>query len=214
MARYRHTAPSHAPLVNDLRISQVYGGGGNTGAPAALYKNDFIDVDASGTVTYFNMSNYLRFVAKQARLKAMPSFDQVGQTAILATTATGDTTSTGAPIYGNYHGGESNLFGTAAQVYSNFIEYAWNHNNGGDAVNATQIDVGLLNTGYTWAGNPKREFLLNQYRMINALPYIGKTDGLHALDNSGNAPCLTPCSRLRHTSGVARLTKRGSARVR
>jgi hypothetical protein len=107
----------------------------------------------------------------------MPSF-RVGQTAILATTATGDTTSTGDAIYGNYHGGESNLFGTAAQVYSNFTEYAWNHNNGGDAVNATQSDVGLLNTGYTWAANPQQAFLLNQYKMINALPYVGKTDGI------------------------------------
>ena len=148
------------------------------GSGVLSYKNDFIDVDASGAVSTFNMSNYLRFVAKQARLKAMPSFDQVGQTAILVTTATGDTTSTGAPIYGNYHGGESNLFGTASQVYSNFIEYAWNRNNGGDAVNPAQSDVGLRNTGYTWAGNPQREFVLNQYKMINALPYVGKTDGI------------------------------------
>lgn len=148
------------------------------GSGTLYYKNDFIDVDAAGTVTFFNMSNYLKFVAKQARLKAMSSFDQVGQTAILATTATGDTTSTGAAIYGNYHGGESNLFGTPAQVYSNFTEYAWNNNNGGDAVNATQSDVGLLNTGYTWAANPQQAFLLNQYKMINALPYVGKTDGI------------------------------------
>ena len=166
------------PFVGFNAFGNAAANGVAGGSGTLYYKNDFIDVDASGTVTYFNMSNYLRFVAKQARLKAMPSFDQVGQTAILATTATGDTTSTGAPIYGNYHGGESNLFGTAAQVYSNFIEYAWNHNNGGDAINATQIDVGLLNTGYTWAGNPKREFLLNQYKMINALPYIGKTNGI------------------------------------
>jgi hypothetical protein len=148
------------------------------GSGTLYYKNDFIDVDAAGTVTFFNMSNYLKFVAKQARLKAMSSFDQVGQTAILSTTATADTTSTGAAIFGNYHGGESNLFGTAAQVYSNFTEYAWNNNNGGDAVNATQSDVGLLNTGYTWAGNPQQAFLLNQYKMINALPYVGKTDGI------------------------------------
>ena len=108
----------------------------------------------------------------------MPSFDQVGQTAILTTTATGDTTFAGAAINGNYHGGESNLYGTPAQVYSNFTEYAWNKNNGGDAVNAKQADVGLLNTGNTWANNPQRDFLLNQSKLINALPYIGKTDGI------------------------------------
>ena len=38
--------------------------------------------------------------------------------------------------------------------------------------------MGLLNTGYTWAANPQQAFLLNQYKMINALPYIGKTDGI------------------------------------
>lgn len=150
------------------------------GSGTLYYKNDFINVDTSGEVTLFNLSNYLKFVAKQARLKAMPSFDQVGQSAILTTTATTDTTGAGAVIYGNYHGGESNLFGTASQVYSNFTEYAWNNNNGGDAVNPTQSDVGLRNTGYTWSGNPQQAFLLNQYKMINALPYVGKTDGITA----------------------------------
>jgi hypothetical protein len=178
----KKAASAHAAAGGSVVAYGAYGttaaNGVAGGSGTLYYKNDFIDVDASGKVSYFNMSNYLKYVAKQARLKAMPSFDQVGQTAILPTTATGDTTSTGAAIYGNYHGGESNLFGTAAQVYSNFIEYTWNNNNGGDAVNAAQSDVGLLNTGYTWAGNPQREFLLNQYKMINALPYIGKTSGI------------------------------------
>ena len=148
------------------------------GSGTLYYKNDFVDVDAGGTVTNFNMSNYLKFVAKQARLKAIPSFDQVGQTPALAATATADSTKAGATIYGNYSGGESNLFGTAAQVYSNFTEYAWNNNNGGDAINAKQSDVGLKNTGTTWANHPQQAFLLNQYKMINVLPYVGKTDGI------------------------------------
>lgn len=148
------------------------------GSGTLYYKNDFIDVDASGTVNSFNLSNYLKFVAKQARLKAVPSFDQIGQTPALAATPTADTTKAGATIYGNYSGGESNLFGTAAQVYSNFTEYAWNNNNGGDAINAKQSDVGLKNTGNTWASNPQQAYLLNQYKMINALAYIGKTDGI------------------------------------
>jgi hypothetical protein len=148
------------------------------GSGTLSYKNDFIDVDAAGTVVSFNMTKYLSFVAKQARLKAMLSFDQVAQTAILTTTATADTTSTGAAINGNYHGGESNLYGSAAQVYSNFTEYGWNNNNGGDAANAVQSDVGLRNTGYTWAGAPQQAFLLNQSKLINALPYVGKTDGI------------------------------------
>ncbi len=148
------------------------------GSGTLYYKNDFIDVDASGTVTYFNMANYLKFVAKQARLKAVPAFDQVAQTPALATTPTADTTKSGQTIFGNYSGGESNLFGTATQVYSNFTEYAWNNNNGGDATNPAQLDVGLKNTGYTWAGYPQQARVLSQYKMINALPYIGKTDGI------------------------------------
>lgn len=175
-------ASAHVKAGKSIVAYNAYGtaaANGVAGGSGTLsYKNDFIDVDSGGTVKSFNMPNYLKFVAKQARLKAMPSFDQTGQTAILTTTATTDTTSTGAVIYGNYHGGESNLFGTATQVYSNFTEFAWNNNNGGDAVNAKQGDVGLLNTGTTWATNPQREFLLNQYKMINALPYIGKTDGI------------------------------------
>jgi hypothetical protein len=148
------------------------------GSGTLYYKNDFINVDASGTVISFDMANYLKFVAKQARLKAVPSFDQVAQTPALAATATADTTKAGAVVNGNYSGGESNLFGTAAQVYSNFTEYAWNNNNGGDAINAKQSDIGLKNTGYTWATNPQQAHLLNQYKMINALPYVGKTDGI------------------------------------
>lgn len=148
------------------------------GSGTLYYKNDFINVDTGGTVTGFDMSNYMKFVAKQARLKAVPAFDQVAQTPALAATATADTTKAGAVINGNYSGGESNLFGTAAQVYSNFTEYAWNNNNGGDAINAKQADVGFKNTGYTWASNPQQAFLSNQYKMINALPYVGKTDGI------------------------------------
>lgn len=148
------------------------------GSGTLYYKNDFIDVDASGTVTFFNMANYLVFVAKQARLKAVPAFDQIGQTPALATTPTADTTKGGATIYGNYSGGESNLFGTAAQVYSNFTDYGWNNNNGGDAVNPPQTDVGLKNTGYNWTSYPQQGSLLTQYKMINALPYVGKTDGI------------------------------------
>jgi|GEM_PF-462443 len=148
------------------------------GSGTLSYTNDFIDIDASGNVNSFNMTNYMKFVAKQARLKAVPAFDQLGQTPALATSATVDTTKAGAVVYSNYSGGESNLFGNASQVYSNFTEYAWNNNNGGDATNPIQSDVGFKNTGYTWAANPQQAYLLNQYKLINALPYIGKTDGI------------------------------------
>ena len=148
------------------------------GSGVLSYKNDFIDVDSAGTVATFNIANYLKFVAKQARLKAVPAFDQVGQTPALAATPTADTTKAGAVIFGNYSGGESNLFGTNAQVYANFTEFAWNNNNGGDPINAVQADVGLKSTGQTWAATPLQAIMLNQYKLINALPYVGKTDGI------------------------------------
>lgn len=181
-AEFKKSASAHVLAGKSIVAYNAFGStaanGVAGGSGTLYYKNDFIDIDASGNVSTFNLANYLKYVAKQARLKAIPSFDQVGQTPALAATATADTTAAGATIFGNYSGGESNLFGTAAQVYSNFTEYGWNHNNGGDAINAAQSDVGLLNTGYTWAGNPQREFLLGQYKLINALPYIGKTDGI------------------------------------
>jgi hypothetical protein len=153
------------------------------GTGTLTYVNDFINVDASGNVTFFSMPNYLKFVAKQSRLKAVPAFDQVGQTPALATTASADSTkgippSASVTIFGNYSGGESNLFGTPAQTYTNFTEYGWNNNNGGDAVNPIQSDVGLKNTGLAWEANPQRAFVLNQAKLINALPYIGKTEGI------------------------------------
>jgi predicted extracellular nuclease len=42
------TPVAAAPQSNDIRISQVYGGGGNTGA---TYKNDFIELFNAGTTT-------------------------------------------------------------------------------------------------------------------------------------------------------------------
>ncbi|MEI2691165.1 MAG: lamin tail domain-containing protein [Anaerolineae bacterium] len=41
-------APSRAPQSNDLRISQLYGGGGNTGA---TYTHDFIEIFNAGAST-------------------------------------------------------------------------------------------------------------------------------------------------------------------
>ncbi len=48
------SAPNRAPLVNDLRLSQVYGGGGNTGA---TYTHDFMELFNAGANT-INLSGY------------------------------------------------------------------------------------------------------------------------------------------------------------
>ncbi|MCB0250614.1 MAG: ExeM/NucH family extracellular endonuclease, partial [Anaerolineae bacterium] len=47
-------APLAAPLANDLRLSQVYGGGGNTGA---TYTNDFIEIFNAGAGS-INLNGY------------------------------------------------------------------------------------------------------------------------------------------------------------
>jgi len=148
------------------------GNGVGGGSGSVHYLNDYIGVDAGGKVSNFDMRNYLKFVATQARLKAVPAFDQRGQSKAAAGTATDD----GAGTV-NRTGGESDLFGTASQVYANFTEYGWNHNDGANGTDA-QAGVGFANTGYTWAGSPQRPFILNQYRMINALAYVGSTDGI------------------------------------
>lgn len=148
------------------------GNGVGGGAGAVHYVNDYVATNAAGTVTSFNLRNYLKFVATQARLKAVPAFDQRGQSAALATTATAD-----GANFANYTGGESDLFGTPAQAYANFTEYGWNRNDGSKGADV-QADVGLTYTGYTWAANPQRSFVLNQYRLINALAYVGKTAGI------------------------------------
>jgi hypothetical protein len=148
------------------------GNGVGGGSGSVHYLNDYIGADASGTVTNLDMRNYLKFVATQARLKAVPAFDQRGQSRAAAGTVTDDGASTV-----NNTGGESDLFGTPGQVYTNFTEYGWNHNDGANGADA-QAGVGLGNTGYTWAGNPQRTFVLSQYKMINALAYVGKNDGI------------------------------------
>ncbi|WP_296560914.1 subtype B tannase [Pigmentiphaga sp.] len=160
------------PFVAYGAYGDAAGNGVGGGSGTLHYLNDFIGVDAGGEVTFFDMTKYMKFVATQARLKSVPAFDRSGQSG----TAAGAVTTDGAGTVNNA-GGESNLFGNAIQVYSNFTEYGWNHNDGANGTDR-QDGVGLASTGYSWAANPQRAFLLNQYKMINALPYVGKTDGI------------------------------------
>jgi hypothetical protein len=115
------------------------------------YTNDWIDVDTSTRkVVSIDMTRYLAFVATQATLKGTPAFDQVG----LSTSA---------------GGGESNLFGTSSQTYSNFTEFAWNHND------TSSDGIGYDDTGYTWAQFIKLPSTIvdDQVRLIDPLRYIG-----------------------------------------
>ncbi|MTV39420.1 subtype B tannase [Duganella radicis] len=126
---------------------------GGFGAPTTTrtYVNDWIAIDnATKKVTSLDMEKYLKFVATQATLKNTPAFDQTG----LSITASS---------------GESNMFGTDKQVYSNFTEYSWDHNDvAGDG-------IGYADTGYSWtqfsalSTSPQ----LKQVKLINPMAYIG-----------------------------------------
>jgi hypothetical protein len=122
-----------------------------SGQTSKAYPNDWIQVDnAAKKVVSIDMERYLAFVATQATLKAAPAFDQTGLTI------------TGAA-------GESNLFGTRYQAYSNFTAYAWDHNDvKGDG-------IGYDDTGTSFANLLKRQDTVvdEQAALINPMRYIG-----------------------------------------
>lgn len=117
----------------------------------ATYTNDWISVDnAAKTVKSLDMERYLAFVATQAKLKPAPAFDQ-----------------TGLSVTGG--SGESNLFGTKNQVYSNFTAYSWDHNDAhGDGIGYD--DTGLAFAKYARAPGT---VIATQVNLINPLRYIG-----------------------------------------
>ena len=126
-------------------------GGAFPGSPTATFTNDWISVDSTTkTVKSLDMERYLAFVATQAKLKPAPAFDQTG----LA--VTGGT-------------GESNLFGTKTQAYSNFTAYSWDHND------AHNDGIGYDDTGLTFAKYTQMPAtpIADQVNLINPLRYIG-----------------------------------------
>lgn len=130
--------------------------GGFPKPTTASFKNDWIDVDtAAKKVRSLDMRRYLAFVATQARLKSAPAFDQTGLSMTEGR-------------------GESNLFGTKRQAYSNFTAYAWDHNDAhGDG-------IGLDDTGKTFAQavQPLGTDVSDQLNLINPMRYIGTNPGI------------------------------------
>ncbi|MWB98759.1 subtype B tannase [Agromyces seonyuensis] len=133
-----------------------------TGSGAGTYVNDWIDIDPSTRgVVSVDIAQYLEFVATQNKLKPAPSFDQTGAT---------------VPGSGGGPGaGESNLFGTASQAYSNFTEYSWNANGTLAGAGGVGDGIGLDDTGLTW-----KQFLAKksttvdeQAELIDPLEFIG-----------------------------------------
>jgi hypothetical protein len=125
--------------------------GGMFNPTTASYKNDWIGVDNTAkTVVSLDMQRFLAFVATQARLKSAPAFDQTG----LSTTE---------------GRGESNLFGTNKQAYSNFTAYGWDHNDAHDD------GIGLDDTGLSFAQSTATPDAVvdAQVNLINPMRYIG-----------------------------------------
>ncbi len=147
-----------ANVIPDLGQDFVLAVNGPPGTPPTTqsFTNDWIDVDNdANTVVSIDMAKYLTFVATQAELKPTPAFDQSG------TPAPGTAGGPGT--------GESSLFGTPAQDYSNFTEYSWDHNIvAGDG-------VGLDDTGLTWAQfiSDPSTVVDDQIHLINPMQYIG-----------------------------------------
>jgi hypothetical protein len=136
--------------IADLGEEMSYTSAGAT----KTYTNDWLDVD-NGTkkVVSIDMEKYLKFVATQATLKAAPAFDQTGLTVTASS-------------------GESNLFGTSSQKYSNFTEYAWDNNDvHGDGIGYD--DTGITGSRhFALATTP----VMGQVRLVNPMAYIATSD--------------------------------------
>ncbi|OLL28123.1 hypothetical protein BTH42_29580 [Burkholderia sp. SRS-W-2-2016] len=155
LIRSAETYMAAGGTIPALGATATYTSNGPSGSSSFSYTNDWISVDsASKTVLSLDIQKYLKFLATQSKLKPTPAFDQTGLTIATSTVAGGN-------------GGETNLFGTSAQKYSNFTEYGWNNNDtAGDG-------VGKDDTGYAWADYPSRQALLTQTKLINPMAYIG-----------------------------------------
>lgn len=148
-------------LGADFVITSTNMGGVTT---SVNYTNDWIDVDAAARkVKSIDIEKYLKFVAKLTTLKGTPAFDATG-------------IGSGS--------GESNLFGSNSQVYSNFTEYTWNNNSiGSDG-------SGYDDTGILWSEFIKTSsgrLVTKQKNMVNPMHYI--------LNGAGN---VAPYWYIRH----------------
>jgi hypothetical protein len=134
-------------LGDDFEIARR----GPPGTPAVLakVKNTWLTVEG-GQVRSIDYAKYLAFVAGNQTLKGVPAFD--------ATASSGNVGVTG----------ENTLFGPAKVAYSNFTQYAWDHNEvKGDG--SGEDDTGLDWKAYiAGPGAP----LARQLKMSTPLPYL------------------------------------------
>lgn len=138
-------------VVPDLGESWTLQTGPN---PAQEYVNSWLDInDARDAVENIDYTEFLKFVVATAPLKGSPSFDVTGTMGVTSLDS-----------------GESNLFGSDAVEYSNFMEWAWNNNNvAGDG-------SGLDDTDLTWEQYFPDSQLQDQTKLINPMAYLIDAD--------------------------------------
>ncbi len=122
---------------------------------ALAYKdNSWYSVDANGKAT-LDYDKYLYFVVQNKALKTPPAFDNYKTV-----------------LQGGMN--ESNLAGTAAQEYSAFSEWAWEHNAvPGDGVGSEDTGLPWRDYIHTDAG----EAVVMQMDMVDPMPYLLDADG-------------------------------------
>jgi len=117
---------------------------------ALAYKDrSWYSIDENGKAT-LDLDKYLYFIVRNQALKTPPAFDNY-KTSLQGTM------------------NESNLAGTPAQEYSNFTEWAWNHNA------APGDGIGLDDTGLMWGEfilTNAGKAVLKQMEMVNPMPYL------------------------------------------
>ena len=124
--------------------------------PNPMGEYDWLDIGEDGKAS-IDWDSYLYWVGMQTALKYVPAFGNIGTP--------------------NEHPSrkENDLVGRPDQRYSHWNEWAWDNDIGGAE------DVGLLETGLTWAeflaDDPDADLIREQIKMLNALPYLISDEG-------------------------------------
>ena len=177
-----------APLANDLRISQVYGGGGNSGAP---YTHDFIEIFNAGTtsvslsgwsVQYASATGTGNFGATTSQITELPNVSLSPGQYFLIQGASG-TTGSPLPTPDVTDATPINMSGTAGKVALASINVSLGCNGGSTPCTPAQLANIVDLVGYGSA---------NFYEGSGAAPTLSNTtaalrDGDGCTDTDNNS---------------------------
>lgn len=145
----------HIPAIGEDFVIKQHRGPPPGGELVTIrMKNDWLTVE-NGKVTNIDYQKYVNFVAAITPLKTVPAFD-----------ASANTGNQGLL-------GENTLFGSDKLEYSNFTEYAWDHNEvKGDG--SGPDDIGKDWVSYIAGPGPGAE-LVRQIKLSGPIPYLHTT---------------------------------------